>query len=676
MSVILGEKTDVFRVELLEIDSKPVTKMPNIGMAGTAAIVKYVEVVQGEIVPGKTQVNNPAQTPKVVDIIDAEIISTPQGKPAKATTSQHFGMKLGSTFLEQHKAQAQAEQGRQIGVVIGGAAVGLIDAFRNKETTLISKDAQSHTLKGAYQVGTSIGGWAKDRVTDIKEWGTNLFSPSPHPEQDNINQPINWPDILSPIRDIPFQSFEPNFEGDPDFNFDEYKRSRPTRTRPQPNNSQPDPIREHHRNTEYNRPPQWDDVDFEFPEEPSCPSDFEVLFDLENQKENSWYDFSYTVQETSFWELHTFGYPPYKYYYPAMTYAKSHRTQSGRDTTFKSILKAPVVAFGCRTEGRSGLYYVRAKGMKGYNAWWHDYLNNEYSFELDDSADTVVEIPIAYYRRPFIHSGKPGVISNNAYYWNGGFYQVPADINLVVPKSPTENAPPNIERVNKVDVCLFDEEKIKRIVRSLKAKIEIPVVEAEKKQVNGVDKWVPKINRTQVEVIAIDENTAASVALIYRKIAEIQIDLIKMRNEEQPIAAIPEWWPARIGGQRPQLVTLFAEKLPNGKLGRTRWPLTIPHYNPRVRKPNLPSYKKGQWEGILTLKDNSKLIVNAISQSEAERVINAVKTYISPAYLAGAQLKIGIRKGEPLKQCLVVPTSAKFFATGQKNTVPNWTVDF
>ncbi|MFB2881710.1 hypothetical protein, partial [Floridanema aerugineum] len=70
-----------------------------------------------------------------------------------------------------------------------------------------------------------------------------------------------------------------------------------------------------------------------------------------------------------------------------------------------------------------------------------------------------------------------------------------------------------------METCLFDEEKIKKIIRSLKAKIEVPVVEAIKKNVNGSEIWVPKINRTQIEVLAIDENTAASMALIYRKIA-------------------------------------------------------------------------------------------------------------------------------------------------------------
>lgn len=140
------------------------------------------------------------------------------------------------------------------------------------------------------------------------------------------------------------------------------------------------------------------------------------------------------------------------------------------------------------------------------------------------------------------------------------------------------------------------------------------------------------------------------------------------------IAAIPEWWQVRIGADRPQLVVLFGESLANGKTGRSRYPLTIPHYvKPESFSPTLPSYVKGQWEGILTLKDNSKVIVNAVSEAVAENIINSVKLLINPAMLDGSFIKIGQRKGQILKQILVKPCTAKFFATGQKDTNPDWT---
>ncbi|MFB2879644.1 hypothetical protein, partial [Floridanema aerugineum] len=194
------------------------------------------------------------------------------------------------------------------------------------------------------------------------------------------------------------------------------------------------------------------------------------------------------------------------------------------------------------------------------------------------------------------------------------------------------------------------------------------------KNVNGSEIWVPKINRTQIEVLAIDENTAASMALIYRKIAEIQIDLIRMRNTEPPIAVIPEWWQVRIGSDRPQLSVVYAGKNGRGNFTNSRWNLVIPHYNGN-KNPRLPTYTKGNIEGILTLSDNSKLIINAKSAEECERVLNAFKSFIDPAFLRGAHMKIGERKGFRLRQQLVVPTIIRFFSQGQRNLSPDWVSD-
>jgi hypothetical protein len=77
----------------------------------------------------------------------------------------------------------------------------------------------------------------------------------------------------------------------------------------------------------------------------------------------------------------------------------------------------------------------------------------------------------------------------------------------------------------------------------------------------------------------------------------------------------------------------------------------------------------------LTLSDNSKLIVHAKSKQECERTIESFKQFIDPNFLRNSHLKIGERKGRLLKVQLVVPTIIRFFAQGQKNTVPNWVAD-
>jgi len=115
--------------------------------------------------------------------------------------------------------------------------------------------------------------------------------------------------------------------------------------------------------------------------------------------------------------------------------------------------------------------------------------------------------------------------------------------------------------------------------------------------------------------------------------------------------------------------------MPNGKRGPANNPVTIPHYS-GPRNPSLPNYRKGQWEGILTLNDNSKLIVNAYSKTEAERVIKWITRYINPTMLTKSFPKFGQRKGQPLKTILVTPRQAKFFPTGQQNMSPQWSSKF
>lgn len=138
-----------------------------------------------------------------------------------------------------------------------------------------------------------------------------------------------------------------------------------------------------------------------------------------------------------------------------------------------------------------------------------------------------------------------------------------------------------------------------------------------------------------------------------------------------PIASFPEWYQIRIGGDRPQLVVQYAEKLAGGKLGRTRWSISIPHYI-GDKNPKFPTYKKGQWELLVTLRDNSKIMLNCISKEECERTWKEIKPYIKPYYLVTSQVKIGPRKGKKLKQCNVVATNAKYFAKGQQNGIPTW----
>lgn len=161
-------------------------------------------------------------------------------------------------------------------------------------------------------------------------------------------------------------------------------------------------------------------------------------------------------------------------------------------------------------------------------------------------------------------------------------------------------------------------------------------------------------------------------------IAQTRITLFNNQFPVQSYAAVPEWWQIRIEAGRPQLIFMFAQKLGEDNFDSAKYPLTIPH--PIVKHYQtspIPDYQKGQWEALLTLKDNSKLIINAISAEEAQRVLDACKLIIQPEFLQGAlQRPIAPRKGPELLEINVSARRAEYFSTGLKNTVPDWIDSF
>ena len=153
---------------------------------------------------------------------------------------------------------------------------------------------------------------------------------------------------------------------------------------------------------------------------------------------------------------------------------------------------------------------------------------------------------------------------------------------------------------------------------------------------------------------------------------------IQLFNQQFPptveaYAAVPEWWQIRIEGNRPQMIFLFAQILGENSFDYAKYPITIPH--PIVKhyqQSPLPNYQKGQYEGIVTLKDNSKIIINAFSNQECEKIIEAAKKLVIPDFLVGATEKIAPRKGPELSTVKVSARSAKYFSTGLKNVKPDW----
>ena len=145
----------------------------------------------------------------------------------------------------------------------------------------------------------------------------------------------------------------------------------------------------------------------------------------------------------------------------------------------------------------------------------------------------------------------------------------------------------------------------------------------------------------------------------------------------EAIAAVPEWWPNRIGSGRPQLIIQYAKKKNDGTFDSAKYVVTIPHYKDITKGNKAPSlsnikpYEKGQYMGILTLPDNSKLIVNCKSSDEAKTVCSDLAKTTKYA-LGDCEFTISERKGQNLKEDRVYPRVMKFFPQGQKDTKPLW----
>lgn len=148
--------------------------------------------------------------------------------------------------------------------------------------------------------------------------------------------------------------------------------------------------------------------------------------------------------------------------------------------------------------------------------------------------------------------------------------------------------------------------------------------------------------------VQVLKGTGLKEQIIAQEIADIEAQQCKKTEKEECYLSVPEWWEIRPEYQRPQLVFVYREKLPNGTWGTNSYALVVPHpigASPAtVSKP--PPYIKGNWEGILKLKDNSKIIVNASTKLGVESMIGTMRAYVNPEYLVDSQLKVGERSGK------------------------------
>lgn len=149
---------------------------------------------------------------------------------------------------------------------------------------------------------------------------------------------------------------------------------------------------------------------------------------------------------------------------------------------------------------------------------------------------------------------------------------------------------------------------------------------------------------------------------------EFLMDIHKDLAAKESFVAVPEYWPIMKEHQRPQLVVQSAQEIEPRKLGSANYVTAIPHYRytDYTDFPPFDSLAKGSTQGMLVLNDNSKVIIYAQNQNEANRVLGQIESVIEPAMLKNSYRKLGKIRGEGFKETTVYPKYARYYPQGAK----------
>lgn len=156
---------------------------------------------------------------------------------------------------------------------------------------------------------------------------------------------------------------------------------------------------------------------------------------------------------------------------------------------------------------------------------------------------------------------------------------------------------------------------------------------------------------------------------------KVLIDLLnevweKVKCESDSYASIPDSATFKVPNIVPQLSLQFKE---SGNNKGSRWHITIPRFN-EAFKDNLEpfTYQKGNYRCGLELTDNSKIIVNAVTEDEGRRVIAHCRQFVLPEYLTPLDwIKVNKIPSRQFKEVTVVSCHAKYF-TGRLDEPPKW----
>jgi hypothetical protein len=176
----------------------------------------------------------------------------------------------------------------------------------------------------------------------------------------------------------------------------------------------------------------------------------------------------------------------------------------------------------------------------------------------------------------------------------------------------------------------------------------------------------------ETEIITVPAFLILATLKNFERLADIEAQVCLQCSELTAIATVPEWWQLRPEARRPQAILVFREVRADNTLGNDHYAITIPHFSqstPPAIAP-LTTYKKGNFEGILTLNDNSKLIVNCVDADECTRVIGRLSAFIDGNQLTNSSTKIGQRSGLPFKEITVKAFRLDYYPNGVKTMRP------
>lgn len=201
--------------------------------------------------------------------------------------------------------------------------------------------------------------------------------------------------------------------------------------------------------------------------------------------------------------------------------------------------------------------------------------------------------------------------------------------------------------------------------------IQVPVVQCFQDANTGVFTPIRKFSSIQI-ISTKTGDEASKVAGLYEELAATNEKLCEQCNASNvPLASIPDLWELKAPKQRDQMQIQYA-KVDNSS--RSRWHLTIPHFNEALKNSFIPTaYQKGKYACNLELPDASYILVNAISPQEGLRVIEYFNTFVI-SDLQGhiGNMKYSYLPGRNIQEIEVKPVFLKLFAA-QQPEIPSWT---